>query len=165
MIKMFFKRAQEVEEAEAVTGVKYIEFPDDVFEMLRRGYDLNSDDLFLKYLKEIDMCDVPMPNVARDLLTGQTHSFDKVSTGVRVLWLMARFPTQFLYPTQWLGQNCYQAMFDLGDVCDIYVYEDSDIFDEEVMEECTGSFMDMNNGKIVKVDDDNGYDYIATMNY
>jgi len=165
MIKMFFHRVQEIEEVEKAAGVKYINFPDDVFELLRREFDLNNDEYFLKYLREIDLCDVPLPNVARDLLTGQTHSFDKVSTGVRVLWLMARFPDRFLYPTQWLGENCYQAMFDLGEMRDIFIYEDSDIFDEEEMEECTGSFEDMHTGKVVKVDCDNGYEYITEMNY
>lgn len=71
---------------------------------------------------------------------------------------MARFPDRFLYPTQWLGENCYQAMFDLGETRDIFIYEDSDIFDEEEMQECTGSFEDMHTGKIVKVDCDNGYE-------
>lgn len=111
-----------------------------MFEILRRDFDLNTDGDFIKYLREIDQCDIPMPNVVRDLITGQTHSFDKVSTGVGVLWLMSRFPKRFLYPTQWLGQNCYQAMFDLGNLYDIYVFEDSDIFDEDEMLECTGVF-------------------------
>jgi len=64
-------------------------------ETLRRDFNLNDDVEFAKYLKEIDQCDIPMPNVVRDLLTGNTHSFDKVSTGVRMLWLMVRFSDSF----------------------------------------------------------------------
>ena len=64
-------------------------------ETLRRDFNLNDDVEFAKYLKEIDQCDIPMPNVVRDVWTGNTHSFDKVSTGVRMLWLMVRFSDSF----------------------------------------------------------------------
>lgn len=62
-----------------------------------RGIDLNKDKDFERYLKEIDKCDIPLPNVARDLLTGKTHSFDKISTGARMLWLMQDFADEYLF--------------------------------------------------------------------
>lgn len=165
MINMYFESVISIEDLEQKLGLRYIEFPDAVFDTLKRKHNLNTDPYFIKFLKEIDNCDIPMPNVARDLYTMDTHSFDKVSTGVRVLWLMARYPDKYLYPTQWLGENCYQSMFDLGKEFDISVYEDSDMFSQALIDECTGQFRDMHTGQIVTIDNDYGFDYVAMKNY
>lgn len=161
MVYMIFDKCMTEEEAAQKVNRKYIEYPDGEFEVLARDHDLNTDEIFIRALKEIDRCDIPMRNVARDLLTGDTHSFDKVSTGVRVIWLMARYPDKFLFPTQWLGENCYQMMFDIGKEFDFYVYEDSDMFSQDGVEDCTGYFTDLVTGEEVCVDNDNGFEYMA----
>jgi len=165
VIRMFFDGAYTIEEAERLTGLKYIEFPDIIFERTVRNYDLNNDQAFERYLREIDNCDIPMPNVARDLITGNTHSFDKISTGVRMLWLMTRLPDRYLYPTQWLGENCYQSMFDIGRDTDVWVYEDSQMFANEEADACTGQFLDVKAGNVVTIGDDRGFDYWVDMDY
>jgi hypothetical protein len=165
MINMIFENACELEAAEKLTGVKFIEFPDYVFNILTMGYDLNQDDYFKKLLLEIDGCDVPLPNVVRDIKTNRTSSFDKVSTGVRVLWLIKNHPSEYLYPTQWLGENCYQELFNLGKEVDVYIYEDSRMFLQDGAELCTGEFVDVLTGSTVTVDNDNGYEYYMKMDY
>jgi hypothetical protein len=165
MLKFMFSNKIDEKEAENLCNRKYIEFPDTEFMRLSRKHDLNNDQYFIKFLHDIDGCDIPMKNVARDLITGNTHSFDKVSTGVRVLWLMAVYPDKFLYPTQWLGENCYQAMFDLGKERDIYIYEDSDMFSQKLADKIEGELYDCHTDKVVSVSNDKGFDYVIDMGY
>lgn len=155
----FIFRDTSVEQAEKLTGLKYLNFPDDWFSTLSAKYDLNKDGAFVKYLREVDECDIPMPNVVRDLVTGTTHSFDKVSTGVKTLWLINHFPGKFLYPSCFLGQNCYQQLFDVGKDKDIFIYDDSDMLVNEEADMCTGKFKDYLRGNIIELGNERGYIY------
>ena len=56
-------------------------------------------------------------------------------------------------------------MFDIGTVKDIWVYEDSDIFVQDGIEDCKGEFMDVKTKEIITVDNDNGFSYTCRMNY
>jgi hypothetical protein len=166
MVNIIFQKVMSEEEAEKATGLKYLELPDEWFIELSSGKDLNNDEYFKKVLLEIDECDVPMPNVARLVLNGDTHSFDKVSTGVRMLWLMKYYPNKFLYPSQWLGQNCYKALFELGEENEIMLYEDSGMMDQTEIDECVGlKFRDYHNGNIVELGQDVGFLYTCDMGY
>jgi hypothetical protein len=163
---MYFDSVYDEKDVESITGKKIIEFPDDLFEILQRDFNLNKDDDFIKFLRVIDECDIPLPNVARDIETGETHSFDKVSSGVKMLWLIAKFSNKYIFPTCWLGENCYQSMFDLGSIYDFDVYEDSNMFAQEYcIEECTGKFKDYKTGDVVTIDNDNGWDYVLDHHY
>lgn len=79
MIYILFQDDYTEEEASLAVNKKMIANTDTAFETRRRGHDLNYDRYFRELLKYIDICDVPMRNVARDLLTGETHSFDRIS--------------------------------------------------------------------------------------
>lgn len=164
MVYLIFDRITE-KEAEERTGRKYVEFPDQQFLFLSECVDLNKDETFIKYLREVDKCDIPMPNVARDLITGKTHSFDKVSTGVRMLWLMRYHADKFLFPSQFLGQNCYQGAFDIGRINDVYIYDDSNMLEEEESDECDGVFTDYLTGDIIETGDDRAFDYFVMRGY
>jgi hypothetical protein len=166
MIDMIFCTVMSEEEAEKATGLKYLELPDEWFYKLSSSHDLNNDEYLKNILKEVDNCDVPMPNVIRDIITGETHSFDRISTGVKVLWLMRYYPNKFLYPSQWLGENCYRAFFELNDICDIVLYEDSDMLFNVEADECVGmKFRDWHTGNIVELGEDRGFLYMAKMRY
>ncbi len=78
---------------------------------------------------------------------------------------MTRLLERYIYPTQWLGENCYQAMFDIGRETDIWVYEDSQMFANEEADECTGQFLDVRTGSVVTVGDGRGFDYWVDMDY
>ena len=56
-------------------------------------------------------------------------------------------------------------MFDIGKVKDIWVYEDSDIFVQDGIEDCKGEFMDVKTKEIITIDNDNGFSYTCRMNY
>jgi hypothetical protein len=153
-------------EAEEATGLKYLEYPDDWFIELSNSVDLNSDEYFKKMLLEIDGCDVPMPNVVRHIRSGKTYAFRDVSTGVRMLWLMKYYPKKFLYPSQWLGQNCYKPLLELGEENDIILYEDSGMMDQTEIDECVGlKFRDWHNGNIVELAQDVAFLYTCDMGY
>lgn len=136
--------------AAKAAGKPYLTFPDTWFNVKSRGFNLSADPWFNRILEEVDVCDIPFPDVARDLVTGKTHSFDKVSTGVRTLWLMYHFPNDWLYPSQWLGENCYQAMFDASKDKDIVVFNDSNMLmrrcEGYCMDSCSGTFKDFKRG-------------------
>lgn len=128
MLRVVFQSDKTEAEAAALVQRPWLKFPDIAFKRLTREYDINKDDDFKRFLFEVDRCDLPMPNVVRDIPTGSTHSIDRVSTGVKMLWLMARHAEDYLFPSQYLGENCYLSMFELSKTRDIYLYEDSDMF-------------------------------------
>lgn len=136
----------DIEEAIKIVGKPRLTWADGVFNEYALTHDLNKDPWFAYVLKEIDRCDIPMPNVARDIQTGRTHSFDKVSTGVRVAWLMRYYPDKWLFPSAYLGENCYQAMLNAGSYEDIIVYNNSNMLCSEIqgycMDNCSGTFCD-----------------------
>lgn len=165
MLYLLFQAKVSEEEAEQMTGRKWLAQPDRWFLRLSDEVDLNTDETFIKYLYEIDKCDIPMRNVARDLLTGDTHSFDKISTGVRMLWFMRYHPEKFLFPSQFLGENCYQGAIDLSIDRDIYIYEDSNMFDTDEIEKCKGTFTDYHTGEVVNVNNYEAFDYFWERGY
>lgn len=122
------------EEAAELTNRKVIDNPDARFNYYTKGVDLNKDEFFVKALREIDRCDIPMDNVARDLLTGRTHSFDKVSTGLRSLWLMYHKPDAFVYLASFFGENCYRLLLEISKTRDIIVYDDVEMLSEDILE-------------------------------
>lgn len=141
--------------AAKAAGRPYLDFPDSWFSMLSRDHNLNQDPWFEKFVREVDECDIPMPNVIRMLDTGETHSFDRVSTGVKALWLMYYYPDRWLYPSQWLGENCYQSMLDIGAEKDLIVLNDSKMLISEIdgycMDKCRGQFRDFKRGTIYTI--------------
>jgi hypothetical protein len=166
MVNIIFSKIMSMEEAEEATGLKYLDFPDEWFNRIARNHDLNKDEYFKQVLSEIDDSDIPMPNVVRFRKNMSTHPFDKVSTGVRMLWLMNYYPNRFLYPSQWLGPNCYRSLFELGKSKDIIIYDDSEMLVNEEADDCTGlRFKDFHTGDIVELGEDKGYDYFMQREY
>ena len=127
MIKIIFQEDKTEDEAAKLCGREWLKFPDIWFKKLTYNYNLNNDEFFRKCLAKIDLCDMPMDNVIRDIPTGRTHSIDKVSTGVKMLWLMKHYSDKFIFPSQYLGENCYETVYMLGNEIDIYIYDDSDM--------------------------------------
>jgi hypothetical protein len=79
---------------------------------------------------------------------------------------MKYYPNKFLYPSQWLGQNCYKALFELGEENEIMLYEDSGMMDQTEIDECVGlKFRDYHNGNIVELGQDVGFLYTCDMGY
>lgn len=163
MVNVLFAKKIKLDEAATVTGKKLLEYPDALFRYLTRGYDLNKDEIFVKALLDIDKCDIPMDNVARDLLTGRTHSFDKVSTGVMTVWLLSKCSEEYLLETKWLGENCYRSVFELAKDRDIYLYDNSQMFLTDEVEECNSDWKDYHTGNVVNVTD--SFDYCVDMGY
>lgn len=136
----------DMREAARIVGKPLLLWPDSYFCDDLRKLDVSYDPWFIKFLRDVDRCDIPLPNVARDLLTGMTHSFDKISTGVRTLWLMRYHASEWLFPSEYLGENCYQSMLDLSTEVDVIVYNSSNMLCSEIegysMDNCTGTFCD-----------------------
>ncbi len=156
MLNIIFQDDMTEKEAERLSGRKWLQFPDDQFHYLSNEDTLSDDLWFIKALKDIDRCDIPMKCVARDLITGRTHSFDRISTGVKMVWLMRYHADKFLFPSQYLGENCYQCVLDAS-TCrnDIFLYDDSDMLYREsqgyCLDACTGLFNDYVKNKIVEL--------------
>lgn len=164
MLKLLFGNINK-EKAVEKLGRPFLAWPDAVIE-IEYGYDiLNDSEFFKKALLEVDKCDVPLRNVARDIETGNTHSFDRVSTGVKTLWLMSHVEEgKYAFMSSWIGENCYQLMLDLSKTRDIYLYDDSE-FLTYADESITGEFEDLYTGSIVKVDNNEGFDYMIDKEY
>lgn len=153
MVYMYFLDTSR-EEAEKLSGLKYMEYPDSMFRFLTRNINLNSDENFRKYLLEIDNADIPMDNVVRDICTGMTHSFDYISTSVKMMWLMEHYSGKALFPSCYFGQNCYQIVFDIGKEHDIHIYDDSAMFACEESFGLVGEFTDAIRETVVKMSGD-----------
>lgn len=137
--------------AVSVTGKKYLEVPRAAFAGLSNDKMLSTDPWFKRILKEVDRADL-VGCAALDPYTGNSHSFDRVSTGVKTLWLMYHYPDRFLYASQWLGENCYQAALDAGAEKDIVVFDDSKMLcrmeGAYYLDNCRGQFQDFKRGTI-----------------
>lgn len=163
MIYILFQDDYTEEEAALAVNKKMIVNTDTAFETRRRDHDLNYDRYFRDLLKAIDRCDVPMRNVARDLLTGETHSFDRISGGIKSLWLMHHYNKDYIFPSCYFGENCYKFVFNDGKDRDIYIYEDSGMFATDEIEECVGVFTNYKTKEVIDVK--NGFDYTIANGY
>lgn len=126
---------------------------------------MNNDEFYIRSVGEIDKCDIPMRNVLRDLITGETHSFDKVSGGVKSLWLMYYYNEEYIFPTRYFGQNCYNLVVDISKDRDIYLYDDANMMDEDESGECIGVFTDFHTGEIVSFENDRAFEYVTKKGY
>lgn len=138
--------------AVAAIGKPYCQYPDANFN-LRADFDtLHEDSRFCKWLREIDNATIACPGQALDLFNNRLHSFEKVSTGVKTLWLLYNLPDLYTYPTQWLGENCYQQLLDIGAEKDIVVFDDSNMLKRRYrnfrLDNCHGQFQDFLRGKV-----------------
>lgn len=149
MLYLIFMNVTE-EKASELTGKKVIDNPAAWFNWYSRDYNLNQDDFFIKALREIDNCDIPMPNVVRDIMTGDTHSFDRVSNGIKSLWLMYHKPQEFLYLASFFGENCYRLLFEMSKDRDIIVYDDVEMLREDILDNQEIIFMDYLKNTLVK---------------
>ena len=159
MLYLIFMNVTEAE-ASKMTGKKFMENSGAWFNWYSRNYNLNEDDFFIRALREIDNCDVPMPNVARDILTGDTYSFDKISGGVKSLWLIYHKSEEFVYPASFFGENCYKLLLEISKDRDIIIYDDVEMLREEVLEGQEIVFTDYVKNTLVKTsfpDCDNYY--------
>lgn len=146
--------AKSDEEASKLTGKQCLEFPDIIFMRMTSKHDFWIDELFKRLIKEIDDCDMPMKNVIRDLKTENTHDIQKVSTGVKSMWLAAH-TQDYVIQSKWFGENCYQVLFDISQNTDIIVYDDSAMFFSKEGREVRGVFTDYITGEIVHLINDN----------
>ncbi len=166
MLNILFQDDMTEEESEKLVNRKWLEFPDKWFDTLTRSVNLNNDDWFKLVLLDIDKSDIPIDNVARDIYTGRTHPFSNVSSGVKMLWLMYYHADKFLFPSQYLGENCYQYALYAGENSDVFVYDDSDMLRSEErgvsLDSCIGVFKDYVKGNVVSVNGD-GDSLIAFM--
>lgn len=138
--------------AVAAIGKPYCEYPDSNFDIRADFETIGDDPWFRRCLLEIDNATVACPGQALDLSNNRLHSFDKVSTGVKTLWLMYHLPDLYTYPSQWLGENCYQQLLDIGAEKDIIVFDDSDMlcrrYKDYRFDNCHGQFQDFLRGTI-----------------
>lgn len=165
MLYILFHTAYTEEEAAKVTGRKLVTHTDAEFSVATRELDLNEDELFLNCVKEIDTCDVPFPNVIRDLYTGNTHSFDRVSSGAKAMWLLGRLHEKFIMPSAFFGPNCYKILVELSKDRDIYIYEDAHMFGYPESDELEGVFTDFKTKQVVELGGYTAFDYICDMGY
>ena len=165
MLHVLFETAYSEEEAVLISNRVMIENTKSEFLTRSRYHDLNTDPFFIKCCAEIDKCDIPMPNVLRDVLTGNTHSFDKISGGVMSLWLMFHYSDKYLFPSCYFGENCYQLLFDICKEKDIYIYENSQMMCRPEIRECIGTFTDSKTGKIVQCKGYNAFLFVSEMGY
>lgn len=165
MLYVLFQSVYTEDEAAEITKRKLINNTKAEFLTQSRNHDLNNDEFFSKCCLEIDRSDIPFPNVLRDLPTGQTHSFDRISGGIMSLWLMYNYNDIYLFPSCYFGENCYQIVLDISKDKDIYIYEDSGMMDTKELSACTGVFTDMKTGKIVGCSNHEAFYYTAEMGY
>lgn len=166
MLYMLFHRDVEEDEAAKLFNKPILEFPDSVFDYEARNSDDNvsMNTYFQEIIKEIDRADVPMKNVIRDIPTGDTRDIYKTSTGAKTLWLAYK-GMNYTFLSEWFGPNCYQRLFDISKDVDIYMYDDSDMFNYEKAEKIIGEFTDFKTGELIKVDYDNAYEYLESRGY
>lgn len=138
------------EEISQLASKPVLEDVDMAFNMFSRDCNLNEDKLFVKALREIDGCDIPMPNVARDLLTGQTHSFDRVSTGLRSIWMMYHYPEKYIYLASRFGENCCDLLFQISQGRNIIVYDDVEFLSYDLLDDKEIEFTDFLTKKVCK---------------
>lgn len=166
MLYLLFCRDVEEDEAAEMFGKPILEYPDSTFKYMvtQTDEDVSGDPEFQRILRKIDNSDVPMKNVIRDIPTGDTHDIYKTSTGVQTLWLIAH-EAEYTFLSEWLGPNCYQELFDIAKKCDVYMYDDSDMFIQEAAESLVGEFTDFKTGDVVTVGNDATMDYLEEKGY
>ena len=165
MLYVLHQNAYTEEEAAKLTGLKLVDYKKAIFLRRTEDVDLNDDDFFKKCVREVDIADIPCRNVVRDLLTGDTHSFDRVSGGVMALWLMYYYNDRYLMPTCYFGENCYQTLLDASKEKDIYVFDDSDMLSRYEFSECEGVFTDYKTKQLVNCDYDELDEYTYREGY
>lgn len=165
MLNIIFQVCMSLEDAAKLLDKKIIRNPDIEFEFKSRKHDLNKDEFFKRCLLEVDECDIPMDNVARDLLTGRTHSFDRISTGVKTLWLLKNYGDDCLLESCKLGPNCYKLAVEISKDKDIYLYDNSDMMVNEEADECVGEFKDYITGDVIEFGEDRAFHYIGKRGY
>ena len=165
MLYVLFSKVVSEEEASALIGRKLIKFVDAEYRVRINQNALNNDAFFIRCCKEIDICDIPMPNVLRDIRSGETHSFYRVSGGIMSMWLMYHYTDSFLFQSAYFGENCYQILLDIGKEKDVYVYDNADMLCKEEFDACTGCFTDYHTGTVVEVGDDRAFDYAIDTEY
>ena len=148
-----------------LTGRELVTHTDYLFDFKSRKHNLNNDVIFKQCVLEIDKCDIPMDNVIRELATGRTRSFDKISSGAKALWLMYYYCDSILMPTAYFGPNCYRLLVEFSKERDIYIYDDADMCVYEEADMCNGCFTDFKTGEVVEFGEDRAYDYITKMRY
>lgn len=155
MLYILFSDDYTKEEAAAATGRKYAKFVDAHWSYQTDYRDLNNDPVLKRLLKNVDQCDLPYPNVVLDIRSNTTHSFDRISSGVKTLWLMQYCADTYLFSSAHLGENCFQDLLDISKTVDVYVYENSDMLYRKVgdhfFDECTGEFTDYKTGIVTHV--------------
>lgn len=167
MLYMVFCRDIEEDEAVKLINKPVLEYPDSVFDYMVRESDddICENEHFQNLLKKIDSADVPMRNVIRHLPTGDTHDIYKTSTGVKTLWL-ARISADYIFLSEWFGGNCYQELFDIAQNVDVYLYDDSDMFNSIAAENLTGQFVDYKTKEVIDVsDNDKVLEYLEERGY
>lgn len=152
-------RIMSIEEFSQKLNKSICECPDLVFDIISRDYDLNRDEFFAMALLKVGNADIPMDNVARDLITGRTYSFDKISTGIRSLWLMNYFGTKYIYQSCYFGENCYKVLAELAQYTDVYLYDNSSMLVSEEFDDSVGNFTDYTTGE--EIPWSNAYSYFC----
>ncbi len=146
----------EDEDAERVSGKTMMLDSDAAFFLLTQGYDLNRDDFFIKIVDYIDQCDLIADGVLYRRPSKTTHSVERVSGGVKTVWLMYHHYQEYIFPSSFLGENCYQPAFWAAEDRDIWVYDDSSMMfaedDGYCMQNCHGKFYDFHKKKIIDLD-------------
>ena len=165
MLYILFPSVMSEDEASAAVGRKMIKYVDSEFRVRANQNKLNYDMFFIKCCREIDQCDIPVANVLRDLRSGETHSFDRVSGGVMSMWLMYHYSEEFLFPTAYFGENCYQILLDMSTYKDVYVYDNAGMVTKEEAEKCIGKFTDFHTGIVVNFGDNKAFDYAIDIGY
>lgn len=165
MLYMISQLSMPIEEAVNITGRKWANIPDNNFEFDSRKHDLNNDEFLRKCLLEVGNKTIPMPNVIRDEVTGITHSFDKMSTGVKVLWLLYHYPEKYLIETCFIGPNCYEILMDLSETKDIILYDNSNMLHDMNRYCKRGSVTDFVSKKAVSMDCASYFDMVDSMGY
>ena len=165
MLYVIFQNNYTREEAGELVKRRVLQSSKASFQTRSMCVDLNKDEFFVRCCREIDLCDIPMDNVLRDLLTGRTHSFDKVSGGVMSLWLMYYYNNEFIFPSSRFGENCYNIVFEISKTRDIYLYEDSAMFASSLLNNIDGVFTDYVTKKVVNVSNRGGMYYVINEGY
>lgn len=161
MINLIFRNKSK-EQAEQMTGKKYLQFPDSVFFIITDRMDVSQDSDFIKYVAAIDNGEIPVPGVIRDRMSGKTFPVSSASTTVKMLWLMTKYPEKYLYPSVYIGPNAYQILFDIGKDRDICIYDEVSIFDEDEGTGIIGQFRDLETDEIINlVSEFDGLHYIC----
>ena len=143
-------------DAEKASRRKMIYNCDDAFFLATQKHDLNKDDFYIKIVDFIDQCDLLAPGVLYRRASKTTHSIERVSGGVKTVWLMAHYSERYIFPSSFLGENCYQPALWAAENHDVWVHDDSSMLfakdDDYCMQNCHGKFYDFYKKQIVDLD-------------